>query len=127
MTIHHISKIVSRDGAGNEKETPRTLILQRGRDIALVHDKICIKRNPSLDLAFSLLRDDRSFSGAERDDTSLFAPSAYLSGLPFAFGYISPSFIKFRPRRSFNSARKNCGGKRGKPRRAALRAKTRFV
>lgn len=42
LAIHHVSRIAAGDSGGNEKETSGTLILQR-RDIALVHDKICIK------------------------------------------------------------------------------------
>ena len=84
-----------RDSAGNEKETSATLILER-RDIAPVHDEICIKRDFA-DFAFLL---------AASSPTTLlaFCPFAYLTYTiqpppfrePFArpLGYISPSFVR---------------------------------
>lgn len=76
------------DTAGNEKETSRALILQR-RDVVLMHDKICIKRD-SADLAFL----PSSPSVLLHENASLFTPLLHTSRerhRPVAYaGYIFP-------------------------------------
>lgn len=121
-----------RDSAGNEKETSATLILER-RDIAPVHDEICIKRDFA-DFAFLL---------AASPPTTLlaFCPFAYLTYTiqpwppfrePFArpLGYISPSFVRNATVR-FNAEkytrRKSSSGARDEGRFLIRKKKTRFV